>query len=152
MPAQASRFSSLPNMPNKTRPEDTKVTDFLSSLVREDQKADAFQLLELFSRVTHEQPVIWGGSMVGFGMYHYTYESGRSGNFFMTGFAPRKQNISIYILPGFDHFPSHLNQLGKYTTGKSCLYIKRLSDVNLIVLEDLIKRAYGWMKDKYPVN
>lgn len=139
-------------MPNKTRPENTNVTDFLSSLVREDQKADAFQLLDLFSRVTREQPVIWGGSMVGFGTYHYTYESGRSDSFFMTGFAPRKQNISIYILPGFDHFPFLLNQLGKFTTGKSCLYIKRLSDVNLIVLEDLIKHAYRWMKDKYPVN
>lgn len=137
-------------MPYKSRPANTEVTEFLSSLAREDQKADAFQLLNLFSRVTSEEPVLWRGSMVGFGEYHYTYDSGRSGSFLITGFAPRKQNTAIYILPGFDHFPSILGQLGKFTTGKSCLYIKHLSDVDLVMLEDLIRQAYGWMKDKYP--
>ena len=93
---------------------------------------------------------MWGASIVGYGSYHYRYASGREGEWFLTGFSPRKQNISVYIMPGFGSFDRLLGKLGKYKTGKSCLYIKRLADVDEKVLDRLIDESVGHMRRKYP--
>ncbi len=95
------------------------------------------------------EPVIWGDSIVGFGAYHYKYESGREGDWFITGFYPRKQNISIYIMTGFDKHEELISKLSKYKTGKSCLYVKRLDDVNINLLEKLIRQSFNYMKKTY---
>ncbi|MBT8229217.1 MAG: DUF1801 domain-containing protein, partial [Bacteroidia bacterium] len=92
---------------------------------------------------------MWGSSIVGFGEYHYVYETGREGDMMKIGFSPRKQNLTLYIMPGFDRYAELMSSLGKYKTGKSCLYIKRLEDVNLEVLIDLMQSSYDHMTKKY---
>ena len=92
---------------------------------------------------------MWGNSIVGFGNYHYKYASGREGDFMKIGFSPRKQNLTLYIMPGFDRYDALMKKLGKYKTGKSCLYIKRLEDVDWSVLRELSQRSYQYMTDKY---
>lgn len=100
--------------------------------------------------VTGERPVVWGDSIIGFGTYHYKYKSGREGDYFLTGFSPRKNNFSIYIMAGSDRFPALMNKLGKFKSGKSCLYVKRLQDINEPVLKELITKSVTWMKEMYP--
>lgn len=99
-------------------------------------------LLELMGRIAQKPAVMWGGSIIGFGDWHYKYESGREGDFFVIGFSPRKQQISLYLMTGFKKYDELLAKLGKHKTGKSCLYIKRLSDVDLAVLESLLQESY----------
>lgn len=94
-------------------------------------------------RVTRQAPIMWGDAMVGFGRYEYTYASGRGGEWFSVGFAPRKQNLTVYLMDGFDHHQNLLAKLGRHSTSKSCLYIKRLSDVDLTVLEELLAESYA---------
>jgi hypothetical protein len=103
-------------------------------------------------RITQQEPQLWGGTMVGFGRYHYTYASGRSGTWFITGFAPRKRETTVYIMPGFEPYAALLEQLGKHRLGKSCLYIKRLSDVDMQVLEILIVQSVTDMAARYPCD
>ena len=100
-------------------------------------------------QVTKEEPKMWGGSMVGFGRFHYKSDSGREGDWFLTGFSPRKQNLTIYIMPGFDKYDSLMKKLGKHKTGKSCLCISKLEDVDTKVLKELIKQSFQYMKKKY---
>jgi hypothetical protein len=102
-------------------------------------------------RVTGEEPKMWGSSIVGFGTYHYKYKSGHEGDWFVTGFAPRKQNLTVYIMPGFARYDELMAALGKHKTGKSCLYINKLSDVNLVILEDLVRQSVAFMQEAYPV-
>jgi hypothetical protein len=98
------------------------------------------------STVTGAEPAMWGSSIVGFGHYHYKYQSGREGEFFLTGFSPRKQNLTLYITSGFDQYGELMQALGKYKTGKSCLYIKSMADISLPVLTDLIERSVAHMR------
>lgn len=98
-------------------------------------------------QVTGEEPEMWGDSIVGFGSYHYKYESGREGDWFVTGFSPRKQNLTLYIMSGFDEYDNLISRLGKYKTGKSCLYIKKIDDVDQDVLQELVKKSVEHMEE-----
>ena len=134
---------------NKTVENEGSVSDFLSQIQDDKRRQDAISINELMTQITGQQPKMWGGSIVGFGRYHYKYESGREGDFMKVGFSPRKQNLSLYIMPGFDRYDDLLARLGKYKLGKSCLYIKRMEDVELDVLQELISKSYDHMTQKY---
>ena len=135
---------------NKTRPTEVSPADFIASVDHPVRRADAQVLLEMMTRITGEQPKMWGPSIIGFGQYHYRYESGREGDFMRTGFSPRKSNMVVYILPGYTDFSAILDRLGKHKLGKSCLYINKLDDVDLDVLEELIRAGLADMAEKYP--
>jgi len=137
-------------MTNKTRPETASADAFIAAVEDPDRRADCTRIAEIMAEATGAPATMWGASMVGFGSYHYRYASGREGDFFLTGFAPRKTNISLYIMAGFGDFESLMQRLGKYKTGKSCLYIKRLADVDEAVLIELIGESVAWMRKKYP--
>jgi hypothetical protein len=136
----------------KTQPSDASVDQFIQAVPDEQRRQDAVALLALMQRITQQEPQLWGGTMVGFGRYHYTYASGRSGTWFITGFAPRKRETTVYIMPGFEPYAALLEQLGKHRLGKSCLYIKRLSDVDRQVLETLISQSVTDMAARYPCD
>jgi|SRR5215211_822609 hypothetical protein len=126
----------------KMVPTSADVDVFLEAVPDEDRRADAHALLELMRSITGEPPVMWGPSIVGFGSYHYRYESGRTGDAPLAGFSPRKVNLVVYLLGGFaDRYPELLKQLGPHKAGKACLYLKRLGDVDLDVLGQLIERS-----------
>ena len=126
---------------NKTKPTDQNVEEYLKRVSDERKRKDCFTVLKLMKRVTGKKPQMWGDSMVGFGSYHYKYKSGHEGDSFLTGFSPRKQNLAIYIMAGLARYPELLDKLGKFKTGKSCLYIKSIEGVDLSVLEELVKRS-----------
>jgi len=125
----------------KTRPNDDSVETFLSSAPDEKRRADSRRILALMTEITPEPPRMWGGSIVGFGTYLYKYASGREGDWFLTGFSPRKQNLTLYVMSGFDGQQELLSRLGKHRTGKGCLYLNRLDDVDEGVLRELIRRS-----------
>jgi len=127
----------------KTKPGDQSVRAFIAAIPDTQKRNDCFTLLELMKAITKEEPEIWGGTMVGFGTYHYKYESGREGDWFLTGFSPRKHNISIYIMTGFSEYDDLMKKLGTYKTGVSCLYIKKLEDINKNVLKKIIQKSVG---------
>jgi len=126
----------------KTKVNDASVAAFLKKLDDEQKQKDSFEILKIMQQVTKEEPKMWGPSIIGFGSYHYKYESGREGDSPLIGFSPRKQNITLYVLLGSDHENPLLKKLGKHTTGKWCLYIKKLSDVDMDVLKDLIAKSF----------
>lgn len=130
---------------NKTKPTAASVTEFLNSVENDQKRQDSFSVLKLMQEVTGEAPKMWGDSIVGFGQYHYKYASGREGDWFLVGFAPRKQNLTLYIMAGFDNYDTLLSQLGKHKTGKSCLYINKIADVDRTVLKKLIKQSVDHM-------
>jgi hypothetical protein len=132
---------------NKTRPTEQDVNDFLNSVDHKTRRQDGFALLQMMEEVTGEAAVMWGSSIVGFGSYHYQYESGREGDMPLVGFAPRKQSITLYIMPGFDDYEELLRELGKHKIGKACLYVNKLADVDEDVLRRLIRRSYEHMKE-----
>ncbi|MEK6480004.1 DUF1801 domain-containing protein [Catalinimonas sp. 4WD22] len=134
----------------KTQPNSSSVEAFLNGIEDQKKKADSLALLKLFEEWTHHSPKMWGDSIVGYGTYHYRYDSGREGDWFLTGFSPRKQNLSLYIMPGFERYDNLMEKLGKYKTGKSCLYIKKLSEIDLNVLKELISQSIQYLKEKYP--
>jgi len=134
---------------NKTKPNNKSVIAFLDSIEGEEKRKDAHVLLELFKSITLEPAVMWGESIIGFGSYHYKYDSGREGDMCMTGFSPRKSNFSIYIMSGFSNYQKLLEQLGPHKTGKVCLYIKRLSAIDMDVLSKMIASSYHNYKEKY---
>ncbi|HYX48932.1 MAG TPA: DUF1801 domain-containing protein [Ktedonobacteraceae bacterium] len=133
---------------NKTTPNDQDVEQFLNSVADERKRKDSFTILELMKQVTGLQPTMWGSSIVGFGSYHYKYESGREGDMPLVGFSPRKQNLTLYNMGSFEQYDDLLKKLGKYTTGKGCLYIKRLDDVDLPTLKSLIEESFQHAKRK----
>ena len=133
----------------KTRPTDARVEDFLAAVPDERRRADCQVVLEMMRRVTGEPPVMWGPSIVGFGAYRYAYANGRSLEWPVTGFSPRKQDLTLYIMPGFERFKDLMARLGKHRTGKSCLYLKRLSDVDLGALEELVAASVARVRAKY---
>ncbi len=124
----------------KTQANERSVSAFLNSIENENKRNDCFALLEMMQQITGEPPQMWGDGIVGFGRYGYTYASGRSGEWFKVGFAPRKKNISIYIMSYLDKYESILARLGKYSTGKACLYINSLTDIDENVLLELIQQ------------
>ena len=133
----------------KTNETKLSVTKFIGKVEDDQKRQDSQAILKLMKQVTKEEPKMWGGSMVGFGHFHYKSDSGREGDWFLTGFSPRKQNLTIYITPGFDKYESLMKKLGKHKTSKGCLYIKKLEDVDMKVLKQLIKQSYQDMKKKY---
>ncbi|WP_420643599.1 DUF1801 domain-containing protein [Candidatus Leptofilum sp.] len=125
----------------KTRKNDGDVEAFLNSVDHDKRREDAFKVLDLMKEVTGEEPKMWGGSIVGFGDYHYKYESGREGDWFLTGFSPRKKSLTLYIMAGFPEYGDLMAKLGKYKTGKSCLYINKIEDVDLPTLKELVRQS-----------
>ena len=131
----------------KTQKNDASVEEFLKTVTNEKKREDSFAILDLMREVTGEEPSMWGTSIVGFGAYRYKYASGREGEWPLTGFSPRKQNLTLYITSGFEGYDSLLQNLGKYKTGKSCLYINKLEDVDLETLRELIKQSVKHMEE-----
>ncbi len=136
----------------KTKPNSANINDFLSKVENEQKRADSYKILELMKKVTGEEPIMWGNSIIGFGNYHYKYASGREGDWFLTGFSPRKQNFSIYLMSCENE--KKLNdlfaKLGKHKTGKSCLYFNKLADIDIRVLEKLIRQSVEDLKNYQP--
>ena len=134
----------------KTIPNDRSVEVFLDGIGDEKKKRDSYRILELMRQVTGEEAQMWGDSIIGFGSYHYKYASRREGDWFLTGFSPRKQAITLYIMAGFDQYEALMSQLGYYKTGKSCLYIKKLEDIDLPTLCELVKQSVEHMVKTNP--
>ena len=133
----------------KTKLNENSVVTFLNSVEDEKKRNDCFAIIDLIKQVTGLEPVMWGRSIVGFGSYHYRYDSGYEGDSVLTGFSPRKQNISIYFPGGFQDDQGLMNSLGKFKTGEGCLYIKKLADVNTEVLKELIGKHVEYLKKTY---
>ncbi len=133
----------------KTSQNEGDVNAFLDAVENPRRRADARQLLDLMQTVTGEPPKMWGPSIVGFGKYHYRYASGRDGDSLVVGFSPRKQNLVIYIMPGFSDYGELLGKLGKFRTGRSCLYVNKLDDVDLQLLEQLVRESVEEIKRRY---
>lgn len=126
----------------KTKPTSHDAAAFIAQLDDTSKRADAEALLTIMSDITQQPPVMWGDSLIGFGQYDYQYESGRKGTWFRVGFAPRKQNLTLYIMNGFSHYQHLLAQLGKHKTGKSCLYINKLADIDVDILKQMIALSF----------
>jgi DNA-binding transcriptional regulator YiaG len=129
----------------KTKQNDQSVEKFLNRIADKKTRAQCFTILEMMKQITKTEPKMWGSSIVGFGNYHYKYESGREGDWLLTGFSPRKQNLTLYIMSGFGRYDELMKKLGKHKTGKSCLYINKLEDVDLPMLKKLIQGSFKHM-------
>jgi len=136
----------------KTKKNDSDIEAFISSVENATRRADAMELLRIMREVTSDAGSMWGDSLIGFGSYSYTYKSGHSGTWFAVGFSPRKQNTVVYIMPGFEEQTDLLGRLGKHKIGKSCLYLNKLADVDLDVLEQLITVSYEKMTNDRPAE
>ena len=137
---------------NKTQPTDVSPGAFIAATEDPVRRADAEALDALFGKVTGWRPRMWGPSIIGYGQYHYRYESGREGDFLATGFSPRKANQVLYIMPGYGEMGDLLDRLGKHKLGKSCLYVTRLANVDMGVLEEIIRRGLDDLKGRYEVT
>ena len=134
----------------KTLPNDASVNEFIDTVDDETKKADSVTLLELYSKITGEKAKMWGASIIGFGQYHYKSErSTQEGDWPLSAFSPRKQNLTLYFMPGFDKYHDLLQQLGKHKTSKGCLYINKLSDVDMDVLKQLVDLSHAEAKESY---
>jgi Domain of unknown function (DU1801) len=132
----------------KTKKNDASVQAFLETIQEENKRKDCEIILKIMKQVSKETPKMWGTSIVGFGSYRYkSAKTNREGDWFITGFSPRKQNLTLYIMPGIDHYKELVKKLGKCKTSVSCLYISKLADVELPVLKELISTAYRTMKE-----
>ncbi len=136
----------------KTKPNDKDVLKFLNSVENQRRREDSLEMLKIMKEVTDKEPIMWGDSIVGYGSYHYKYKSGREADWLATGFSPRKQALTVYILDGFDKYSDLLNKLGKYKTGKGCLYINKLDDVDISVLKELIKKSLKYVEENFDTN
>jgi len=134
----------------KTKVNKASVDKFLKSVKDEKVREDCYKILDIMQKATKAEPKMWGTSIIGFGSYHYKYASGREGDWMLTGFSPRKQNLTLYFMPGFYEYDDLLKKLGKHTTGKSCLYIKKLEDVDMKVLKELVTKSVKKMKKDNP--
>lgn len=134
---------------NKTIPTSKAVDDFLNAVSDPVRREESLRIKTMLQEVTGEKPVMWGDSIVGFGKYHYKYDSGREGDYLKIGFSPRKQMLTVYIMPGFGQFKDQMEKLGKYKNGQSCLYIKKLADIEWPVMEELCRLSYRYMTEKY---
>ncbi|MEQ9110290.1 MAG: DUF1801 domain-containing protein [Rhodospirillaceae bacterium] len=136
----------------KTKQNSTSVASFIKAVENPKRREDTQVIKKMMDAITGWKPKMWGDSIVGYGAYHYKYASGREGDWFVTGFSPRKQAVTVYIMPGFSSYENLMAKLGKYKTGKSCLYINRLEDIDLKVLEKLIRQSITRMKKIYTVT
>lgn len=130
----------------KTKPTEQSVTEFLNKIQDAERREDCLAVAKIMEEITGAKPKMWGSSMVGFGSYHYKGASGREGDWPLTAFAPRKQELTLYIMTGFEKYDELMEQLGKYKTGKGCLYFKRLSDIHVPTLKKLIKTSVKDLK------
>lgn len=137
---------------NKTVPTKASVTEFINTVTPAERKKDCKAVMKIMREVTGKRPKMWGSSIVGYGTYHYKYDSGREGDFLATGFSPRKAALTIYIMPGYQNYDPLLKKLGPHKLGKSCLYLKSLKDIDLKVLKQLIARGYKDLKKMYPTT
>ena len=126
----------------KTKKNNEDVDKFLDNIEDEQRRKDTKEVTRLMQEITSEKPVMWGSSIIGFGTYHYKYASGRKGDWMRIGLSPRKQNLTLYIMDGFSDYDKLLGKLGKYKTGKSCLYINKLEEIDLTILREMIKKSY----------
>lgn len=133
----------------KSRLSSSSVQSFLDEIEDESIRKDCMALVALMRAVTKTEPRMWGASMVGFGTYHYKYPSGHEGDCFLTGFAPRKRELTLYVMAGFDRFPELMAKLGKHKTGKSCLYVKSLADIDLKVLRQLVRSSVAHVRKQW---
>lgn len=134
---------------NKTQPGPASVSAFIDAIEHPVRRQDARVLQGWFGEVTGYRAVMWGESIVGYGRYHYQYKSGRSGDFLITGFSPRKSSLSLYIMPGYQDLEPFLQRLGKHKIGKSCLYINKLADIDMAVLSEIVLHGVDYMKRNY---
>ncbi|MBK8256443.1 MAG: DUF1801 domain-containing protein [Polyangiaceae bacterium] len=134
---------------NKTKPTQVSVDDHIAAIANEAQRADCLAIAKLMGKVTESEPTMWGPTIVGFGSYHYKYESGREGDSCLTGFAARKSEIAVYLAPDCAEITDLLPKLGKHKMGKGCLYIRRLSDVDTAVLEKLVTTSVKELQRRY---
>jgi len=134
----------------KTKPTTVKIEDFLESVPSTLRREDACRVMSMMEEITGEKPVMWGPSIIGFGTYHYTYESGHEGDACIAGFSPRKANLVIYLTSGFADKNELVEKLGKHKASKSCLYINKLSDIDLSVLEQLVRHDVAEVRRQYP--
>ena len=134
----------------KTRPTDVSVADFIAAVENPQRRADAETLCALFEELSGEPPMMWGPSIIGFGRYHYRYDSGHEGEMCRVGFSPRKTELVLYVLGASTEQEAALARLGRHRTGKGCLYVKKLADVDMAVLEELIRAKIGRMAEAYP--
>ncbi|HQR36715.1 MAG TPA: DUF1801 domain-containing protein [Blastocatellia bacterium] len=136
----------------KTKVTNASVEDFISAVKDEQIREDCFAVAKIMQEATKNEPKMWGASIVGFGLYTYKYASGQTGDWPLVGFSPRKQNLTLYVMGGFDEYDDLMDKLGKFTCGKSCIYIKRLSDLHLPTLKKLIKASVKHMLKTHPPN
>lgn len=132
----------------KTKQNDASVKVFLNSVEDVKKREFAYTILELMKKITKAEPKMWGDSIIGFGNYHYKYKSGREGDWFLSGFSPRKQSMTLYIMSGFSEYNDLLNKLGKHKTSKACLYIKKQEDIDMKVLKQIISQSIKYVKNK----
>ena len=134
---------------NKTKATEQSVTAFLDAVPSETRRRDGYAVLELMKEITGEEPKMWGPTMVGFGSYHYKYESGREGDMFVVGFSPRKASLTLYLATGLPQYDELIQKLGKYKTSKACLYVNKLADIDQAVLRELIQQSVAYVRQKY---
>lgn len=134
---------------NKTQKTNESVALFLSSITEEQKQKDSHTLLKVMREITQADPHLWGNSIIGFGEYHYKYKTGREGDWFLVGFSPIKQALTLYLMCDLSHDGLDFEGLGKYKLGKGCLYIKRLTDINIGILKKIIKDSIRIIKEKY---
>ncbi|WP_026690206.1 DUF1801 domain-containing protein [Alteribacter aurantiacus] len=134
----------------KTKQTDRSVVEFIESVENSKKREDAYKLLDVFTQSTGYEAKMWGTSMIGFGRYHYKYPSGHEGDMFLVGFAPRKSKISLYFATGDEKREELLKNFGKHTTGKACVYINKLEDIDQEILKSLISQSVHFLQTKYP--
>lgn len=137
---------------NKTQSTDQDPAAFIASVAHERRRRDGEELLRFFADTTGFEPKMWGPSIIGYGRYHYVYQSGREGDFLATGFSPRAANLSIYIMPGYQDYSAILGRLGKHKTGKSCLYVNKLADIDMAVLAELVRAGLCDLNKRWEVH
>jgi len=136
----------------KTVPNDHDVAEFIAQLADEQRQAECQVLLPLMAEASGESPRMWGDAIVGYGSYHYVYPSGREGDWLMVGFSPRKRDLTIYLLSGFEPLAPWMDGLGRYKTSKSCLYLRRLEDIHLPTLTEMVRQAVAYLRRTYPAR
>ena len=137
------------NSENKTKATNVQPRDYFATVDHKTRRADAEVLLDMFARITGMTAKMWGPSLIGYGAYHYKYESGREGDMLITGFSPRKANLVFYIMPGYQDLSEMLARLGKHKIGKSCLYVNKLADIDMNVLEEIIRFGVNYIREHY---
>ncbi|EMR05983.1 hypothetical protein C772_01963 [Bhargavaea cecembensis DSE10] len=134
----------------KTKPTDSSVIEFIEQIEHPRKKEDAYRLLDLFAETTGREAVMWGPSIIGFGKYHYRYATGHEGDAPLVGFSPRKAKISLYVTVDNAEREEQLSRLGKHTSGKACVYVNKLDDIDQNVLKEIIRSSIGFLEKTYP--